>query len=114
MQTPGFTPGYQLGWGHTPQPHEVGGSGWHEVDATAWTHHSSDSEGLPPPVHPRQSTSDHRELEGINNRLRGLKIRTGEIQNTLNTHVQDMAQWQLQQQQQMTQMNALLKQKYDA
>jgi hypothetical protein len=52
MQTPRLTPRYQLGWGHTLQPHEVGGSGWHEANDAAWVHHLSDSEGLPPPVHP--------------------------------------------------------------
>jgi hypothetical protein len=39
-----------------------------------WTHHSSDSEGIPPPVHPRQSTSDQRELDGINTCLGELEI----------------------------------------
>ena len=52
MQMPRFTLGYQPGWGYTPQPHEDGGLGWHEADDVAWAHHSSDSEGLPPPVHP--------------------------------------------------------------
>ena len=99
--------------GHTPQPHEAGGLGWHEADGTTWMHHSSDSKGLPPPVHPRQSTLDHRELDDINTRLGGLEIRTGEIQNMLNIHVQDTTQWQLQRQQQMAQMNALLKQQHD-
>ena len=92
MQTPGFTPGYQPGWGHTPQPHDAGGSGWHKADDAAWAHHSSDSEGLPPPVHAQQSTSDHQELDGINTRLGGLEIRIGEIQNTINNHVQDTRQ----------------------
>jgi hypothetical protein len=41
----------------------------------------------------------------------------GEIQRTLNTHVQDTVQWQqqwqLQQQQQWVQTNAMLKQQHD-
>jgi hypothetical protein len=49
-------------------------------------------------------------LDSINTQLEGLEIRTGEIQDTLNTHV---TRWQLQQQQKMAQMNALLKQQYD-
>ena len=90
---PGFTPGYQPSWGHAPQPHEAGGSGWHEADDAAWRHaHSSDSEGVPPPVQPRQSTLDCSELDDINTRLGGLEICTGETQNTLNTHVQDTTQ----------------------
>ena len=114
MQTPGFTLGYQPGQGNTPQPHEDGGSRWHKADDTAWAHHSFDSEGLPSPIHPRQFTSDHRELDDINTRLGGLKIRIGEIQNTLNTHVQDTRQWHLHQQQQFIDINALLRQQQEA
>ena len=114
MQMPGLTPEYQLGWEHTLQPHEAGGLGWHEADDAAWVHHSSDSEGLPPLVHPRQSTSDRRELDGINTHLGGLEIHTGEIQNTLNTHVHDMRQWHLQQQQQFVDINVLLRQQQKA
>ena len=99
-QVPGFTPRYHPGWEHTPQTHEAGGSRWAEADTAAWAMLSSDSDGLPPPVQPRQSIS---EWEDVNNRLGGLEIRTGEIQNTLNTHVQDSTQWHQQQQQQMAQ-----------
>ena len=81
---------YHLGWEHTPQTHEARGSGRAEADAVAWAMHSSNSEGLPPPVQPRQSISG---WEDVNTHLGGLEIRTGEIQDTLNTHVQDMAQW---------------------
>jgi len=49
-------------------------------------------------------------MDSINTRLGGLEIHTGEIQNTLNTHVQDTTQWQQQQQQQMS---TLLKQQHD-
>ena len=52
-------------------------------------------------------------LDGINTRLGGLEIRTGEIQNTLNTLVQDMRQWHLQQQQQFADINALLRQQQE-
>ena len=61
MQTPRFTHGYQPGSRHTPQAHEASVSGWQEANDPAWRYaHSSDSEGLPPLVHPRQLTSDHR------------------------------------------------------
>ena len=93
-QVPGFTPTYHPGWDHVSRPHEAGESGWQEADNVARTRHSSDSEGLPPPVHPRQSVSDHDELDGINTRLGGLEIRISEIQNILNIHVQDMTQSQ--------------------
>jgi hypothetical protein len=49
-QVPGLTPMYDPGWEHTSQTHKAGESGWEEGDATAWAMHSSDSEGLPPPV----------------------------------------------------------------
>ena len=75
---------YHSGWEHTPQAHEAGGSGWAEADAVAWAMHSSDSEGLPPLVQPRQSVLG---WEGVNTRLGRLEIRTGEIQNTLHAHV---------------------------
>jgi len=93
------------GWEHIPQTHEAGGSRWAEDDAAALTLHSSDSEGLPPPIQARQTISG---WEDVNNRLGGLEIYTSEIQNTLNTHVQDSVQWHQQQQQQMAQMNAML------
>jgi hypothetical protein len=32
-------------------------------------------------------------LGGINTSLGGLELRTGEIQNTLNTHMQSTTQW---------------------
>jgi hypothetical protein len=53
-------------------------------------------------------------LDGINTRLGGLELRTGEIQNTLNTHVQSTTQWHQQQQQQFTDINALLRQQQEA
>ena len=53
-------------------------------------------------------------LDDINTRLGGLEIRIGEIQNTLNTHVQDTRQWHLQQQQQFVDINALLRQQQEA
>jgi hypothetical protein len=124
---PGFIPGYNC-WDQPSQQHEAGGSGWQSMDSTEWElgrqwqpDHSSDSEGLPPPVMPRQSVSDSRELDTINTRIRGLEIRTGEIQNMLNTHLPDTTQWHQQQQQQwqqqhhqqMMQLNALLKQQHD-
>ena len=43
--------------------------------------------GATPPVHPRQSVSDRQGWEDINICLKGLEIRTGEIQNTLHAHV---------------------------
>ena len=49
--------------------------------------------GATPPVHPRQSVSDRQGWEDINICLKGLEIRTGEIQNTLHAHVQDTDQW---------------------
>ena len=75
--------------------------------------YSSDSDGFPPPVRPRQSVSARHDLDNINMRLGVLDIRTGEIQNTLETHVQDTTQWRQQQHQQMMDMNALLKQQHD-
>jgi hypothetical protein len=114
MKMLGFTPRYLPGSGQTLPPHKADGSGWHEADDAAWAHHSSDSEGLPPLVHPRQSTLDRREVDGINTRLEGLEIHTGEIQNTLNTHVQDTRQWHQQQQQQFADINALLRQQHEA
>ena len=53
-------------------------------------------------------------MDSINTHLEGLEIRTGEIQNTLNTHVQDMRQWHVQQQQQFADINALLRQQQEA
>jgi hypothetical protein len=54
----------------------------------AWQHaQSSDFDGLPPPVQPRQSNLTRQELENINTHLGGLKIQASEIQNTLTTHV---------------------------
>jgi hypothetical protein len=54
---PGFTSKFKSGWDQPPQPHEAGGSGWQSADNTEWawaSHwqhgHSSNSEGLPPPV----------------------------------------------------------------
>ena len=70
-QVSGFTPMYHPGWDHAPQTHEAGGSGLAEADAVAWAMHSSDSEGLPPPMHPRQSILDHQGWEDVNNRLKG-------------------------------------------
>jgi len=58
-------------------------------------------------VQPRYSVSG---WEDIHARLGGLEICTGEIQNTLHTHVQDSAQWHQQQQQQMAQINVMLQQ----
>ena len=82
-----FTPTYHPGWDHALQTHETGGSGWAEADNAAWTMNSSDSEGLPPPVHPQQSVSDRQGWEDVNTRLGGLEICTSEIQNTLHAHV---------------------------
>jgi hypothetical protein len=55
-------------------------------------------------------------LDAINTCLGGLEIRQGEMQHTLNTHVKTMADWwlqqqqrQLQQQQGMEQLNAMLR-----
>ena len=91
-QAPGFTPGFQ-----PPQPHEAGGPGLQSADSTEWAQarhkwqpvHSSDSNGLPPPIRTRRfiTTRDRRELNDINHRLGNLDVRIGEIQNTLNTHV---------------------------
>jgi hypothetical protein len=101
MHTSRFTSWYQPSCGYTLHPLEAGGPGWHEVRGFGWHEqqaHSSNSKGLPPLVHPRQSTSDRRELGGINTSLGGLELRTGEIQNTLNTHMQSTTQWHQQQQ----------------
>jgi hypothetical protein len=43
-----------------------------------------------------------------------LELHTGEIQNTLNTQVQSTTQWHQQQQQQFTDINALLRQQQEA
>ena len=88
-QIPRFTPMYHPGWDHTTQPHEARGSRQQVAHNAAWVRlaHSSDFEGLPPPVHPRQSVSDRHGWEDVNTQLGGLEIHTGEIQNTLNTHV---------------------------
>ena len=120
-QAPGFSPEYGSGWDRPPQPYEAGGSGWHEANSEEWAQprygwqsmYSSDSDGFPPPVRPRQSVSARHDLDDINMRLGALDIRTGEIQNTLETHVQDTTQWRQQQHQQMMDMNALLKQQHD-
>jgi hypothetical protein len=49
-------------------------------------------------------------LNGNNTHLEGLELYTGEIQNTLNTHVQNETQWHQQQQQQSMDINTLLRQ----
>jgi hypothetical protein len=56
-------------------------------------------------------------LDNINTHLRGLEIQTGEIQNTINIHVQNTTQWKQQasqwhqkQQHQFADINMLLQQ----
>jgi len=140
-ETPGYTPGYDPRW-ETPQQEHTTGGGWQTAKGSSWRHaahgHSSDSEGLPPPLHPHPTHG----IEALTNRVGGLEIRTGEIQETLTSHVQDSAlrhqqherwhyeaqewhqqnqlrhdqhqQWQLQQQQQWEQTQAMLRQQREA
>ena len=78
---PTFTPNFQFGGMYAPRPDEAGGSGWQDP-------HSSDSEGMPPPVPPRHSSVDPNVLQGINNQLRGLEISTGELRTFFDNFVQ--------------------------
>jgi hypothetical protein len=49
----------------------------------------------------------------MNRCLRRLEIYTGNIQNTLNTHVQNTTHWHEEQQQEMAQINERLQQQHE-
>ena len=65
----------------TSHDHEAGGSGW---TPTGEEGGDSDSEGLPPPMPPHPMTG----LEELTNQVRGINIRTDELQTAFNSHVQ--------------------------
>ena len=100
MPVPGFT--FAPGYGYIPS--EAGGSGMHTGD-------TSSSEGLPPP---RRSVSDRRTMDNLSTRLGAVELRTGEIQNTLNTYVQDSTAWQQQTQANFTNINEMLRRNEEA
>jgi hypothetical protein len=102
---PGFIPMHQPRWVSTPQVHTTGESS----EARAWAAQSSDSDDMPPPVPPRHSVS---RWEDMSRCLGRLEIYTGNIQNTLNTHVQNTTHWHEEQQQKMAQINERLQQQH--
>ena len=86
-----FTPGY----GYIPQ--EAGGSR---------THDTPSSDEMPPPTeeYTRQQRMDH-----LSSRIGSLEVRTGNIENTLNTHVQNTAVWRQQADQHFTNIGNTLR-----
>jgi len=70
-----------------PEAYGARGSRHHEP------RHSSDSEGMPPPVGPQVR------LDVLNTRMGGLELQSRLIQGTLNAHIQTTTQWNQQTQQ---------------
>jgi len=90
IPAPGFTPMYGYGNGYVPHPYEAGGSSWQAGGLSWQAHggagprepeaygargsrhhelgHSSDFEGMPPPVHPQVT------LDVLNTRMGGLEL----------------------------------------
>ena len=116
-QVPGYTPGYQPGWRPTPPPvYEAGGSGWQSASSSEWDRarqempSQSSSSGGPPPLSASRrsrSTRGSREIADLSLRVGDLYIRTGEIQDTLNTFAQGTTAWQQQANERMEQQMRL-------
>jgi len=109
IPAPGFTPRYRYGMGYVPHPYEAGASSWQAGGSSWQAHggagpsepeaygvggsrhhdpgHSSDSEGMPPPVCPQVT------LDVLNTRIGGLELQNRQIQGTLNAHIQTATQW---------------------
>ena len=109
---PAYSPRYQPGWDQPPQPHEAGGSGWQSASSVEWEqgwqfHHTSSSSSGPLILGARRSLSARRrnDIADLTSRVNDLDVRTGDIQNVLNTHVQNFASFE---QRVDTQYNALL------
>jgi hypothetical protein len=89
-------PGYQPDWDQPPQPHEAGGSGWQSAGSTNdWEQGrlfhltTSSSSGTPTSRAQRSSSGRRRnDLAGLTSRVNSLDVRTSDIQNTLNTHIE--------------------------
>jgi len=103
IHPPRFTPGYGYGMGYVPHPYEAGGLSWQAGGLSWQAHrgvgpsepeaygagesrhhepgHSSDSEGMPPPVRPQVT------LDVLNTRMGGLELQNRQIQGTLNAHI---------------------------
>jgi len=115
IPAPGFTLGYGYGMGYVSHPYEAGGLSWQAGGSSWQAHggaglcepkaygargskhhepgHSSDSEGMPPPVRPQVT------LDVLNTRMGGLELQNRQIQGTLNAHIQTATQWHQQTQQ---------------
>jgi hypothetical protein len=83
---PSYTqPIYQSGW-DTPMPTQ-GVEGWAEADSSAWEQQSR-WRAESPEEHPSASTVGRTDLERLQAQLGGLVVRTDEIQDTLQQHIQ--------------------------
>ena len=93
------SPGYQLGWDQPPQPHEAGSLGWQSAGSTTeWEqgrlfHLTTSSSSGPPTSGAQHSSSSRRrsDLADLTSRVNSLDVRTCDIQNVLNTHVEGFA-----------------------
>ena len=127
-QQSGWVPtGYASGWDQPPQHYEAGGSAWQSASSGQWaqgpswyqeqptsSHHSSSSSGLSPSFGARRSYSarGYRDqgFAEVTQRMSELDMRTTEIQDTLNQHVQETHAWQQQTDDQLRNINATLQQ----
>ena len=95
--------------GYVPHPYKAGGSNW-QAEGSNWQahggagpsepeaygaggsrhhepRHSSNFEGMPPPVRPQVT------LDVLNSRMGRLELQNKQIEGTLNAHIQTATQW---------------------